>query len=157
MADIYTTEATSQNSALTNAASRVVDGTQISGNIRGFRVTRVVASDATSDVLYLIKLEKGDRLLPESLRVYCDVPAGTAYNIATVGDLADADRYSATGLNISAGGYFAFTPAVTGPVNDYQVMDAAADTGWLTATLGTVTGPTAGADITITGLVQRMN
>lgn len=157
--DIYSTEGQSQYDSLTSQGDRVSDGGKIGSNVRHFRVTRVIgttATDATSDVLSVIRLPKGARLIPDSLRVYADNP-GTAYNIATVGDNADADRYSATGLNISAGGYFAFTPAVTAPVNDYKVMDDAADDGEIIATLGTVTSPTAGADITFTGSYSVQN
>jgi len=159
MANIYSTEGQSQSDAETNIASRVSDGSKVSGVIRHFVATRVIGTgttDATSDVLYLAKLPNGARVIPESIRVYADNP-GTAYNIATIGDLADADRYDATGIDISAGGYFSATPAVTGPVNDYQVGDDAADTGWLTATLGTVTTPTADADITFTGSYSLAN
>lgn len=150
MANIYTTEGQSQLDAETNQAARVADGSKLSGDVMSFNVSRVIASDASSDVLYLIKLPDGARVLPHTLTVYADNP-GTAYNLASVGDLADADRYSATSEDISAGGVFALTAAVTGPVNDYKVGDDAADTGWITATLGTVTSASAGADITVTG------
>ena len=150
MATVYTTEAQSQVNAALDQGDRIADGSKISGDVLSFNVSRVIASEASSDTLYLIKLPDGARVLPHTLTVYADNP-GTAYNIASVGDNADADRYSATSENISAGGVFALTAAVTGPVNDYKVGDDAADDGWITATLGTVTSATAGADVTITG------
>ena len=161
MSDIYTTEGQSQSNSETNIASRVSDGSKVSGVVRHFVATRVVedtgdGADTTADVLSIIKLPVGARVIPDSLRVYADDP-GTTYEIDTIGDLADPDRYSATQIVASAGGYFAVTPAVTGPVNDYQVGDDAADTGWLTATLGTVASPTDGADITFTGSYSLAN
>lgn len=159
MANTYTTEAQSQSDAETNISSRVSDGSKVSGAIRHFVATRVINTDdtdATADVLHIIKLPNGARVIPDSLRVYADNP-GTTLQIDTIGDLADADRYSATQIVASAGGYFAVTPAVTGPVNDYQVGDAAADTGWITATLGTVASGTTGADVTFTGSYSLAN
>lgn len=155
MATIYTTEGSSQNDAATNVADRVSDGGKTGAQVRAFRATRIIASDDDADVLHIIKLPEGARVIPESLAIYCEDP-GTAYNIASVGDLADADRYSGA-TDISAGGYFALTPVVTGPQNDYKVGDAATDTGWLTATLGTITTQTDDNVITFTGQYSVQN
>ncbi len=159
MSDIYTTEAQSQEDAATNVASRVTDGGKTGSQLRYFRATRVVgttATDASTNVLSIIKLPDGARVLPETLKVFCDDP-GIAYTIDSIGDLADADRYASTDMDIKAGGYFSATPLVTGVVNDYKVGDDATDTGWLTATLGTVTTPAAAADITFTGQYSIQN
>ena len=153
MADIYTTEAQSQLDAETNMADRVKEGTKISGNVVDFIAQRVIDTadtDSSADVLHIIKLPVGARVLPHTLNAYTDDP-GTSYVIDSFGDLADANRYIDADTTITAAGRVTMGAAVeTGPLDDYRVGDDAADTGWLTATLGAVTA-TAGKKITFVG------
>jgi len=158
MGNLYTAEATSQNSALTNVASRVTDGSTISGSTRSFRVTHTSATDdEADDVLYLVKLPTGARLDPYSLKAFAAGDAGTVYAIDAVGDLADPDRYSSTSVDLGGGAAaFEFTPNATAVSADYQVGDDAADTGWITATLHTMTSPAA-TTIVFTGNYSLAN
>jgi hypothetical protein len=105
-------------------------------------------TDETSgDVIRIAKLPAGVRLLPELCKIVRNDP-GTAFNIATIGDTpvvtgaftADADRYS-TAIDISAAGAsdFAYSAQPAGLAHYTLPADA-----WITATLGTVTSPTAG-------------
>ena len=156
MADLYTAEAQNQSDAATSQASRVEDSTLTGGKEVRFRVTHTTAAtDAANDVLYLLQLPKDAVLNRETIRCIAASTPGTAYNIDAIGDLADADRYCATALDMGGGGFFTPTPAATTP--KYKARTDAADTGWVTATLHTLTSITAGAEIVFTGTYTIRN
>ena len=111
----------------------------------------VTAGDASGDVLYIARIPAGSYVSPTST-VTNNGAATTAYNF-TVGDTdtvggtvsADASRYSAN-LEIHAAVTTVPTSFTGGTV--LQVPAATTDDGcWVTATLGTITTPTAGAKI----------
>lgn len=111
----------------------------------------VTASDASGDLLYLARIPAGTYIDPQST-VTNNGAATTAYNF-TIGDTdtvggtvtADAARYSAN-LEVHAAVTTVPTSFTGGTV--LQVPAATTDDGcWVTATLGTITTPTAGAKI----------
>ena len=111
----------------------------------------VTSGDASGDVLYIARLPAGTYVDPQST-VANNGAATTAYNF-TIGDTdtvggtvsADASRYSAN-MEIHAATTTVPTSFTGGTV--LQVPAATTDDGcWVTATLGTITTPTAGAKI----------
>jgi hypothetical protein len=125
-------------------------GIKVTGNVCYMEAiyTLTAGTDETSgDVIRICKLPAGTRLLPELCKIVRNDP-GTAFNIATIGDdpvvsgafTGDADRYS-TAIDISAAGTsdFAFAAQPAGLAHYTLPADA-----WITATLGTITSPTAG-------------
>lgn len=106
--------------------------------------------EATGDILRICKLPAGVILLPSLCKIIAQDP-GTAFNIAKIGDVAvdlttadnDDDRYSGA-IDLSAGGIFDFLYAAAAAGLAGYVLPREM---WITATLGTVTAPTAGQTI----------
>lgn len=108
-----------------------------------------LASDAAaSDVVNLVKVPAGMRLLPEKIKIYAEDP-GTTLTV-DIGDdddtdAADADRY-VDGLDISAGGAFvgSASPGV-GLLARYTLQKQC----WITMTYATADTLTTGAKIRV--------
>lgn len=106
--------------------------------------------EAAADVLYIAQLKAGTALLTNLCKIYAQDP-GTAFNITKIGLLAvdgttadnDDDKYSGA-IDLSAGGKFDFLDAAVAGALGLYVLPRDM---WLTATLGTVTAPTAGQTI----------
>ena len=141
MATLTTDLSAAQTLGLAQAGKIASDGTLATGDVKiATAMLTVAATDATGDTLNICRLPKGVRVVPELCSINSD-DAGTAYPL-TVGDSGDVDRYS---KEIAAGtaGVTAFlTPVVT----SYKTTAS----GWVTATLGTVDTPTAGALVKFT-------
>jgi hypothetical protein len=115
--------------------------------------TLTSGTDETSgDVIRICRIPDQSVVIPHLCKIIAQNP-GTAFNIATIGDAAvfadadneddDADRYSGA-IDISAGGAFDFAYAAKpAGLAGYKTKEER----WLTATLGTVTAPTAGQTI----------
>jgi hypothetical protein len=123
-------------------------GVDVTGNIlhQEARYTATGAT-ATSDVIRLCKLPANTVLLPEQCKIIREA-MGSAFNIASIGDepvvtgafTGSATRYS-TAVNITAAGTSDFAFAAQPAALNEFILPADA---WITATLGTVTTPTAG-------------
>ena len=150
MATLYTDKSALQLPAEAADTWTRDPGVEATGNILYMEAiyTLTAGTDETSgDVLRIAKLPANARLIPELCKIVRNDP-GTAFNIATIGDTpvvtgaftADADRYS-TAIDISAAGTsdFAYAAQAAGLTGFTLPADA-----WITATLGTVTAPTAG-------------
>lgn len=146
MATVTTDVAASQTSATTNIASRVVDAGQVSGNLLICNATyTLLGTESASDVINIIQLPEGARVVPHLCQVYAENP-GTALTIK-FGDAADDDRYS-TAVALGAGGNFSFSNEITGPNANYKVGGDATDDRWIKGTLTAATTLTADQVVT---------
>lgn len=148
---------------LTNRAS--VQTTPTSSNIleSGVLTPRVHVIDATytvtaaevaNDVIRIVKLPAGSKVIPHLSQIDNDAVGGTSA-IVTVGDLdttaagvdaSDADRYGAA-LDITAAGKDLFDSGTRGVASNTPY--ALQSESWITATFSTLTAaPTAGKVIT---------
>ena len=147
MATVYTDIANDQVPAAQADTWTRNKGETETGNLLVIDAQRVIASEATSDVLRLAKIKANYRLVPHLCKIIAENP-GTAYNIAKIGVTKvdsngsatdDDDKYS-TAVNISAGGAFDFAYAAQA-----GAIDGPSETAdmWLEPTLGTITSATA--------------
>jgi hypothetical protein len=150
MSNIYTNLA---NNQLPNEAADTwtrLDGVKVTGDLIYMEAVRTVAAEDDADVIRICKLPENFVVVPHLCKIICEDP-GTAYNISKIGDesvdglapTGDDDRYSGA-INLSAGGAFdlAYSASAAGLAGYTTVKPM-----WLTATLGVVTSPTAGAKI----------
>lgn len=106
-------------------------------NYRTVRIRRDLAgTESASDTFNLIKLKKGQTLVPGLSHVVC-TDAGTTLTI-DIGDAGDADRYS-NGLNLATAGFHNFCePAMpAGESTPYKVEEDNSDVVVTIATSGT--------------------
>ena len=82
MANVYTTFATDQLAALADGSERPTIPLN-GGNVHTVQVTRTAYTAATADPLYLVRLPKGARVIPNS----CSVDHGVAASTALTGDV----------------------------------------------------------------------
>jgi hypothetical protein len=158
MANLYTDRVLKQNPALVtgNAAAdtwsrdpAVKEYGDVSFTDALYTLT-TGTDEAAADVLYIAKLKAGTALLTHLCKIYCNDP-GTAFNITKIGLLAvdgttadnDDDKYSGA-IDLSAGGKFDFADAAAAGALGLYILPRDM---WLTATLGTITAPTAGQTI----------
>lgn len=151
MASLYTDTANDQTPVVSADTWTREDGVKRTGDLTFVDATYTLTTgtDETSgDVLYVCKIPAGSIVLPEHCFVVREA-LGTAFNIATIGYApvasdstvtADPDAFS-TAINITSAGTSAF--AYAAQANGLAAYKATEDL-WLTATLGTVTSPTAG-------------
>lgn len=153
MATLYTDLANVQLPAASANTWTRTDGAKVTGEIiyREGIYTLTDGTDETSgDLLRIAKVPANFILIPHLCKIVAEDP-GTAFNITKIGDLAvdgttaanDDDRYSGA-IDISAGGAFDFAySASAAGLAGYKTTKEM----WLTATLGTVTAPTAGKKV----------
>lgn len=141
MANLFSTIATAQNSATTNGADRP-SLPSFGGKITHLDIP-ITATAATADPIYLVRLPKGARLLPNLCSVDYEDP-GTSV-VCHIGDFTtastpvaiDNDRY-ATSLDLgSAAGRKRFDEAGTKGVAFLTPYVATADT-WIVVTFSSV-------------------
>jgi hypothetical protein len=150
MATLYTDRSATQLPAAGADTWSREPGIEATGNVLYMEAIYTLTSgtdEASGDVIRIAKLPANARLLPELCKIVRNDP-GSAFNIATIGDepvvsgafTGDADRYS-TAIDISAAGTsdFAYAAQPAGLAGYTLPADA-----WITATLGTITSPTAG-------------
>lgn len=138
MASVYTTFATSQLAALTDS-SQAPNIKQAGGALHLVEVTKTAYTAATADPLYLVRLPKGARVIPQ----LCVVDHGDAGDACTgtVGyiyddETGDADGYS-TGLVLGGSAGFESFASTAGAASLTPVT--LTDDAWVYVTWGTVT------------------
>jgi hypothetical protein len=138
MANVYTTFATSQLAALTDGSERPTLR-NAGGNLHLIDVTKTSYTAATADPLYLVRLPRGARVIPQLCTVdhgdpgdACTGTVGYIYDDGT----GDADGY-ATG--IALGGAAGSEPfSTTAGAASLTPVTLTAD-AWVYVTWGTVT------------------
>lgn len=147
------TERAAQVAAAANFTSRIDDKRDIEGDVQ-FATIKVpfTADNVANDVIDLIRLPDGARVLPElSKFIVTGDPNDGAFTV-DVGDAADVDRYS-DGANLAAVGIVEFLTSATtadGFINPISVQNtgvAATDTGLIQLKIITEGGTMAAADI----------
>lgn len=140
MADHYSDTGTRQNTALSQAGKLVKDGSLVTGDLKVATATHTVtASDATNDVIYMVRLPVGARIIWSLSNIEND-DAGTTYT-AKVGIVGDDDA-GGTGYALgTAGNNFLTSAAVQ--------STALTDNTWVIVTATSVSTPTAGKLITV--------
>lgn len=154
MANLYTALASQQLPAsAANTWSRS-PGVQQTGDITYLEAVYTLTSgtdEATGDVIRICKLPANFVVIPHLCKIVSEA-TGTAFSIAKIGDLSvdgvsapdDDARYSSGTIDIKAGGAFDLLYAGTAAgLAGYTTTKEM----WLTATLGTITSPTAGKKI----------
>lgn len=143
MANLATAEYTKQISP--NPKDRL-PGTETSSPLRWMRARYTsTGAEAAADVLYICKLPIGARVVPHLIRVSCEAMGGTGTTLATIGDLVDADRYSATAVTLTSAANLAVTPTAAIGLDPHTIIEG---TDIITATLGLSSGSvTADKDI----------
>lgn len=106
-------------------------------------------AEAAADIIDIGDVPVGAVVIPELCRVAGEASGGTGTTIATIGDSADADRYSATAIALTSAHATTVTPAIaTGVVVRTPVTE---DTKTIKAVLGLSSGSlTAGRRIVFT-------
>ena len=138
MANVYTTFAQSQLDALSDA-SAAPNIKQAGGTLRLVEVTKTGYTAATADPLYLVRLPKGARVIPQLCSVdhgdpgdACTGTVGYIYDDGT----GDADGYAtAIALGNAAGSEPFSTTAGAASLTPVTLADDA----WVYVTWGTVT------------------
>jgi|32_taG_2_1085360.scaffolds.fasta_scaffold00345_21 hypothetical protein len=147
MATTYSDQAALQNDPkMGNRAAAV----QTTGDVRVADVVyTLTGSEAANDIVNLVKLPAGSRVITSLCSVEVENP-GTAL-VIDIGDddtTADADRYS-DGLTVSAGGHFAFSAGGTVAAAELagHTLDSAS---WIQADVKTATSLTASQKLRFT-------
>ena len=138
MASVYTTFATSQLAALSDM-SQAPNLKANGGNLHVVQVSKTAYTAATDDPLYLVRLPKGARVIPQLCQVdhgdagdACTGTVGYIYDDAT----GDADGYS-TGLVLGGSAGFENFATTAGAAGITPVT--LTDDAWVYVTWGTVT------------------
>lgn len=128
-----------------------VEGQKVTGDVKTFFATyTTTGAEAASDELEIVGLPVGAILLVDTLRVSTDGVGGTTATLATLGDKADPDRYSATAVGITNAASFSTVTGVN--ANAVAPYAVTASTNVVTATLGLASGSfTAGKKVAIRG------
>lgn len=140
MATVYTTFAASQYSALSDLAQ--APNVRLNGGpVHSIDVTKTAYTAATADPLYLVRLPKGARLLPQLCSVdygdpgdACTGDIGYIYDDAT----GDADGYGAALALGNAAGRKTFSEAGTKGAT-FLTPVTLTDDAWIYVTWSTVT------------------
>lgn len=140
MATVYTTYAQDQYDALTDM-SQAPNLRQNGGTVQHLDVTKTAYTAATADPLYLVRLPKGARLLPQLCSVdygdpgdACTGDIGYIYDAGT----GDADGYGASLALGNAAGRKLFSEAGTKGAA-FLTPVTLADDAWIYVTWSTVT------------------
>ena len=138
MANVYTTYAASQLAALSDS-SQAPNAKQAGGSLHCVEVTKTAYTAATADPLYLVRLPKGARVIPQLCVVdhgdpgdACTGTVGYIYDDET----GDADGYS-TGLTLGGSAGFESFASTAGAASLTPVT--LTDDAWVYVTWGTVT------------------
>ena len=143
MANVFTTFATAQNSASTDS-SAAPNLKQAGGNLHFLQVTKTGYTAATADPLYLCRLPKGARLIPQLCSVdYGDPGAACTGSIGyfTTADtpvVVDVDAFGTDLALGSAAGRKFFSEATTIGVDFLNPVTFTTDV-WIVVTWTTVT------------------
>lgn len=112
-------------------------------------VYTTTGAEVAADIIDIGDIPVGAVVIPELCRVANEALGGTGTTVATIGDAADADRYSATAIAVVNAGANAVTPALTTGV--ITRTPATEDTKTIKAVLGLSSGSiTAGRKIVFT-------
>lgn len=95
---------------------------------------KVLATEASGDILKLYQLPAGAVVLPEKTVVFSEGIGGTSVTLTKIGDQGDDDRYSATAVALTAAGIVNVTPATFATPPNRVVIDSTNNV--LQATLG---------------------
>ncbi len=121
MAEINTAERAVQIAP--NLGSRL-SGATLTPMLLWATVTRTVdATEAAADVINIIDLPVGARLVPDLMKVANDGAGGTSVTISKIGDAEDDDRYSATAVALTAAGNVAVTPTNAISVTPFTITE----------------------------------
>jgi hypothetical protein len=102
-----------------------IDSAVACGELRFAEVEyKVVATEATGDILKLFQLPAGAVVMPEQMQVFSEGIGGTSVTLTKIGDQADDDRYTATAVALTAAGIVSITAAVTGIPPNRVVIDS---------------------------------
>lgn len=141
MATFYSDIATKQNDP---KMGNRPDGIDVNGGVRAAVVTyTMVGTEATNDVINLVKLPAGASVIAEQITVSGNAPASTF--AADIGDEDDPDRY-VDGLGIASSGTYLATAAigVAGLTPHKLTSDQ-----WISLTGASIATPSAGKLITV--------
>lgn len=120
MATLYTTEATAQVSTLLK--DRVSNDQTLSGQVRvASCLYTMTGSEAANDLIAICSLPVGARLMVDLCRVSSEACGGTGTAIATLGDIGDDDRYSATSISLTSAATTAVTPTAAIGLTPYSI------------------------------------
>ena len=154
MATVYSDVGTIQSS--TNPETKAaLNPLSISSLIQADTLVTISATAAAADVVRLVKVPAGYRLLPEYVRIYAEDP-GTTLTV-DIGDddattAVDADRY-VDGLDISAGGTFVGSTAPGVGLFARYTLQAQS---WITLTYATASALTSGAKIRVSLIFAKI-
>lgn len=128
-----------------NPANRI-PGYETSAPLRFARARYTSSgSEAADDIIRILKLPVGARVVPHLIRVSCEAMGGTGTTLATIGDEVDDDRYSATAVVLTSAANLAVTPTAAIGLDPWTITEA---TSTITAKVGLSSGSvTANKDI----------
>lgn len=111
MATLYTDIAAAQQDY--RGLSKRPDGSKVTGKYGVLEaVYTATGLEANGDIIDIGDIPEGAVVIPEESRIASEACGGTGSAIATVGDSADADRYSATSVALTSAATAALTPAI---------------------------------------------
>jgi hypothetical protein len=146
-------EYAAQVAAAANFTARIDDGRNIMGAVQFATIlVELTADNVANDVINLIRLPDGARVLPQLSKVITTEDPNDGAFVVDIGDAADPDRY-ADGLDLAAVGLDDFLAPVTtvdGLLNPIDVKNtgvAATDTSLIQMKIITEAGVMAAADV----------
>lgn len=102
-----------QTAQTTGFAKDRVEGQKVTGEVRYVEaVYTTTGAEAAADVIEVVTLPVGAIVLPERSSIACEALGGTGTALSKLGDAGDDDRYSATGVVLTAAAHTAVTPAL---------------------------------------------
>lgn len=145
MANVFTSFATSQNTARTDGSERPTL-TDSGGNLHFVQVSKSAYTAATADPLYLVRLPKGARLIPQLCSVDYEDPGAACtgsigyFTTADTPVVVDVDAFGTDLALGSAAGRKFFSEATTIGVDFLTPVTFTTDV-WIVVTWTTVTTP----------------
>jgi hypothetical protein len=147
------TEYAAQVAAAANFTGRIDDKRNIGGAVQYATIkVPLTADNVANDVINLIRLPDGSRVLPELSRIIVTADPNDGAFTLDIGDAADVDRYC-DGANCAAVGiqeFLASAQTADGFINPIEVKynsTAASDTGLVQMKIITEAGTMAAADV----------
>ena len=144
-----------QVAAAANYASVTIEGRDLGANVRfATLLVEFTADNVANDVINLIRLPDGARVLPQLSKVITSEDPNSGAFTVDIGDAADVDRY-ADGLDLAAVGlddFLAPVQTVDGLLNPIDVKNtgvAATDTSLIQLKIITEAADMAAADVYI--------
>lgn len=146
-------EYAAQTAAAANFANRIDDKRNIEGTVQYAKIlVELTADNVANDVINLIRLPDGARVLPElSKLIMTEDPNDGAFTV-DIGDAADVDRYC-DGANLAAVGSADFLASATtadgflNPISVENTGVASTDTSLIQLKIITEAGTMAAADL----------